>query len=153
MNILRILDTLWRRRGPMDPESSEQDCAGDTSRAGKGARSSSRPASKRSAAPEPPSGAGGAPTDLCKRLAAPLLAGRPDTSLARMKEPGEEMTMDDRLLRCRQVEEITGLSRSSIYRLMPMGEFPQRVKVGPAAVRWRESDITAWVESRPEARS
>ena len=61
--------------------------------------------------------------------------------------------MDDRLLKRRQVEEITGLSRSSIYRLMPMGEFPQRVRVGPAAVRWRESDITAWVESRPEARS
>ena len=61
--------------------------------------------------------------------------------------------MHDRLLRCCQVEEITGLSRSSIYRLMPRGEFPQRVKVGPAAVRWRESDIMAWVESRPEARS
>ena len=124
MNIQRILDTLWRRRGPMDPESSEQDCAGDTSRAGEGARSSSRPASKRSAAPEPPSVAGGAPTDLCKRPAAPLLVGRPDTSLARMKEPGEEMTMDDRLLRRRQVEEITSISRSSIYRLMQMWRVP-----------------------------
>ena len=61
--------------------------------------------------------------------------------------------MHDRLLRCCQVEEITGMSRSSIYRLMKSGEFPPRVKVGPAAVRWRESDITAWVESRPEARS
>ena len=61
--------------------------------------------------------------------------------------------MDDRLLKSRQVEEITGLSRSSIYRLMPRGEFPQRVRVGRKAVRWRESDITAWVESRPEARS
>ena len=29
--------------------------------------------------------------------------------------------MHDRLLRCCQVEEITGLSRSSIYRLMPRG--------------------------------
>ena len=34
---------------------------------------------------------------------------------------------------------------------MPDGEFPRPVKVGPAAVRWRESDITAWVESRPVA--
>ena len=153
MNILRILDTLWKRRGPMDPQSSEKDCAGDTSRAGEGARGSSRPASWGSAAPEPPSGAGGAPTDLYKRRAAPLLAGKPDTSLARMKERGEEMTMDDRLLKSRQVEEITGISRSSIYRLMPRGEFPPRVKVGRTAVRWRASDITAWMESRPEARS
>ena len=57
--------------------------------------------------------------------------------------------MHDRLLRRRQVEKITGLSRSSIYRLMQDGEFPRPVKVGPAAVRWRASDITAWLESRP----
>ena len=56
--------------------------------------------------------------------------------------------MHDRLLRRRQVEEITGLSRSSIYRLMQDGEFPRPVKVGPAAVRWRASDINAWLESR-----
>ena len=60
--------------------------------------------------------------------------------------------MHDRLLRRRQVEEITGLSRSSIYRLMQDGEFPRPVKVGPAAVRWRASDITVWLESRPVAR-
>ena len=61
--------------------------------------------------------------------------------------------MHNRLLRRRQVEEITGLSPSSIYRLMKSGEFPRPVRVGRTAVRWRESDITAWVESRPEARS
>ena len=60
--------------------------------------------------------------------------------------------MYDRLLRRRQVEEITGLGRSSIYRLMPDGEFPRPVKVGSAAVRWRASDITDWLESRPVAR-
>ena len=60
--------------------------------------------------------------------------------------------MHDRLLRRRQVEEITGLSRSSIYRLMRDGKFPRPVKVGLAAVRWRASDITAWLESRPVAR-
>ena len=42
--------------------------------------------------------------------------------------------MQDRLLRRREVEKITGISRSSIYRLMPDGEFPRPVKVGPAAV-------------------
>ena len=61
--------------------------------------------------------------------------------------------MHDRLLRRRQVEEITGMSRSSIYRLMQDGEFPRPVRIGPSAVRWRASDITAWVESRPVATS
>ena len=60
--------------------------------------------------------------------------------------------MCDRLLRRPQVEEITGMGRSSIYRLMQDGDFPPPVRVGPAAVRWRESDITGWLESRPLAR-
>ena len=59
--------------------------------------------------------------------------------------------MIDRLLRRRQVEEVTGLSPSSIYRLMRNGEFPAPVRVGPAAVRWKASDITVWLESRPLA--
>ena len=62
------------------------------------------------------------------------------------------MTMHDRLLRRRQVEEITGMGRSSIYRLMQEGEFPRPVRIGPAAVRWKASDIAAWMESRPVAR-
>ena len=59
--------------------------------------------------------------------------------------------MLDRLLRRRQVEEVTGLTRSSIYRLMQDGQFPRPVRVGPAAVRWKASDITVWLESRPVA--
>ena len=59
--------------------------------------------------------------------------------------------MQDRLLRRREVEKITGMSRSSIYRLMQYGEFPRPVRIGPAAVRWKASDIMAWIESRPVA--
>ena len=61
--------------------------------------------------------------------------------------------MQDRLLRRRKVEELTGLSRASIYRLMRKGRFPLPVKVSATAVRWKESDITAWIESRPVATS
>ena len=57
--------------------------------------------------------------------------------------------MGDRLLRLREVKEATGMSRSHIYRLMQQGDFPRPVKIGPAAVRWRESEVDAWVESRP----
>ena len=57
--------------------------------------------------------------------------------------------MRDRLLRRREVERITRLSRSAIYRQMQAGDFPRPVRVGPSAVRWKESDITSWLESRP----
>ena len=60
--------------------------------------------------------------------------------------------MDDRLLRRREVERITSMSRSAIYRAMMEGTFPRPVRVGPAAVRWRLSDITRWLETRPVAR-
>ena len=61
--------------------------------------------------------------------------------------------MYDRLLRRRDVERITGMSRASIYRLMQEGAFPRPVKVGSTAVRWKESDIAAWIESLPVATS
>ena len=59
--------------------------------------------------------------------------------------------MGDRLLRLREVKEITGMGRSTVYRRMQEGDFPRPVKIGPAAVRWRESEVDAWVESRPKA--
>ena len=61
--------------------------------------------------------------------------------------------MQERLLRRREVEKITGVSRSSIYRLMQESDFPRPVRIGPGAVRWKASDINAWMESRPVARS
>ena len=50
-----------------------------------------------------------------------------------------------------EVEQRVGLTRSSIYDAMRKGNFPLPLKVGPKAVRWRTSDIEAWVESRPLA--
>ena len=60
--------------------------------------------------------------------------------------------MEDRLLRRREVEEITALSRSTIYRMVKTGQFPQPVKIGSRAVRWRLSDINAWIDSRTSMR-
>ena len=59
--------------------------------------------------------------------------------------------MQDKLLHRRDVETRTGLARTSIYRLMREGNFPEPVKVGPKAVRWPESEIEAWIADRPRA--
>ena len=59
------------------------------------------------------------------------------------------MGMDQRLLRRQEVEELTGLSRASIYRLISEGGFPRPVRVSATAVRWKASDIDAWIQSRP----
>ena len=57
----------------------------------------------------------------------------------------------DRIIRLPETLIITGISRGSIYRLMPLGKFPKQVKLSERAVGWRESDLTAWLESRQEA--
>ena len=57
----------------------------------------------------------------------------------------------DNMLNRKEVEKRTGLSRSSIYAGMRAGNFPVAVKVGPKAVRWPESTIDQWLDSRPLA--
>ncbi len=57
----------------------------------------------------------------------------------------------DRLLRLAEVRTRTALGRSTIYRKMRDGSFPEPLKIGDRAVRWRESEIEAWLAARPRA--
>ena len=59
--------------------------------------------------------------------------------------------MPDQLLKRHDVEKRCQISRSAIYRLMRTGQFPEPIRIGPRAVRWPESEIEAWLESRPRA--
>ena len=43
------------------------------------------------------------------------------------------------------VEEMLGLSRSTIYRMMQDGEFPRPVKIGRRAVGWSSEEIESWI--------
>src|SRR5882762_6130280 len=56
-----------------------------------------------------------------------------------------------RFLRVRQVMQVTGLSRMTIYRLERTGNFPQRRRLGMNSVAWLEGDVSQWVDSRPLA--
>ena len=64
---------------------------------------------------------------------------------------GQESGDCDRFLRRKEVEYLTGLSRTTIYRHMKKGLFTQSVRIGPNAVAWRESEIRAWMADRPRA--
>ena len=52
--------------------------------------------------------------------------------------------MAETFLRRRQIEELTGLARSTIYDRIKAGTFPKPVKIGDRAVAWLKSDIDAW---------
>ena len=59
--------------------------------------------------------------------------------------------MTDRLLTRQQVQARTALSRTSIYRKMREGSFPEPLQIGARAVRWPESEIETWIADRPRA--
>lgn len=58
--------------------------------------------------------------------------------------------MSAKLLRLPQVREVTGLSRSTLYSMMKVGQFPKSVKLSDfgRCVAWREQDVEEWVVSR-----
>lgn len=54
------------------------------------------------------------------------------------------------ILRRKQVEARTGLSRSTIYLRISEGTFPKPVNLGARAVGWLEAEIDGWLASRVE---
>lgn len=54
-------------------------------------------------------------------------------------------------LRMPTVMRMTGLGRSTIYRLIADRKFPSPVRLGPRAVAWRRADLDLWSEARPIA--
>ncbi len=55
------------------------------------------------------------------------------------------------ILRRPQVEQRTGLSRSTLYQYIKEGDFPKPVQLGLRAVGWIESDISDWIAARVKA--
>lgn len=58
---------------------------------------------------------------------------------------------EPRILRRREVERLTRLSKASIYRQIHSGSFPRPLKLGERAVGWRAEEIEEWLASRERA--
>jgi len=75
-----------------------------------------------------------------------------DSTVTAVAQPSQQPSklnhLPLRLLRCREVERRTGLSRSSIWRLEHRGAFPKRIRVSVNVVAWVEDEVVAWLESR-----
>ena len=53
-----------------------------------------------------------------------------------------------RLMRLPEVVQLTGVSRSTIYRWIANGEFPRQISLGANTVAWLESDVDDWIQLR-----
>jgi prophage regulatory protein len=58
----------------------------------------------------------------------------------------------DSYLRFEAVKSQTGLSRTTIHRLVKSGDFPAPKRLGIRAVGWLSSDLARWRAGRPDAR-
>lgn len=53
-----------------------------------------------------------------------------------------------KVLRLDELIKITGLSKSTIYKEMSRGKFPEKIPLTRRSVGWLESEIYKWIETR-----
>ena len=53
--------------------------------------------------------------------------------------------MSMKLIRIKEVMNRTGLARSTVYKYINLGQFPQPIKLGTRAVAWVEREVEAWI--------
>jgi prophage regulatory protein len=56
----------------------------------------------------------------------------------------------DRLVRMNEVLYLTGLSRTTIWKMEREGKFPPKVVITGRHVGWRESAVQEWLDSREQ---
>ena len=56
--------------------------------------------------------------------------------------------IEDRFMREPEVQRITGLSRTTRWRLERLSKFPRRRQLSVNAVGWLASEINAWMAER-----
>lgn len=59
-----------------------------------------------------------------------------------------ETTQTKKLLRLPAVIDMTGFSKTQIYRLMRQGQFPARRKISPRITAWSSAAIADYIESK-----
>ena len=52
------------------------------------------------------------------------------------------------IIRLRQAILKTGLSRSTIYTLIKLGDFPKQIQLSPRTMGFLESEIDEWIAGR-----
>lgn len=62
--------------------------------------------------------------------------------------PTTRSSNPDRIVRIKEVLVLTGLSRTTLWRLEKKGQFPARLPLSPGSVGWRMHEVEEWVNNR-----
>lgn len=60
----------------------------------------------------------------------------------------ETLAVARRALRAAKVLEKTGISRTHLYRLIQLGDFPQPSKLSERVSVWNEADVDSWLADK-----
>lgn len=64
------------------------------------------------------------------------------------RDPSSIVADGHRLIRLPAVLDITGLTRSALYRHEVAGSFPPAIRIAPRAKAYRLDEVKAWIERR-----
>ena len=53
--------------------------------------------------------------------------------------------INSKLLKAKDVSELTSISRSHLHRLAREGKFPKPIKIGENRSAWLEADVLEWI--------
>jgi len=60
--------------------------------------------------------------------------------------------MNSEFVRLPQVLDLTGLGKTSIYKLMSINAFPIPISFGTRRVAWRYNDVQFWIKQKIKER-
>lgn len=61
--------------------------------------------------------------------------------------------MNYRIVRLKEIQQMTGLSRSTIYAQIAKGNFPKQIQLTEGrSVGWHEQAVIEWIESRQQVK-
>lgn len=71
-----------------------------------------------------------------------------------MNAMSKSLSIQDGFLRLPDVLQVVNLSRTTLYRRISAGEFPEPYDLGGRASGWRRSEVEKWLAERvPRSRS
>ena len=70
------------------------------------------------------------------------------TATQHKSQPMAFSNTPDRIIRAKEVQSMTGLSRTTLWRLENKFEFPRRVSLGVNSVGWKLNEIKRWIDER-----
>lgn len=68
--------------------------------------------------------------------------------MAMTTQQQQQDMIEDRLVKLYEIERMTGISRSTLYRMKAEGDFIPEVRTGKRQYAFWLSDVISWLESR-----